>query len=547
MDGRGFANAAQRQLSAHPSVIPEPHERQLVMQTSVPAEPLKRQQPQSGSGLPKKPKRSASDLVREQKERPARTLSSQVSSEVPCATTRGVPLAGGLAAVEAEVNFIAEDVGGQYIIDDRVKEGAAILSVTGTRHSASTDAFHASAQQQAEKTQPTLADPSLQRSEDLGCDFSVKTALRLSTPHLSFRWLHRLPSVLRCQPSRLSSAARESVLDTCRECLPALVEDPDKAVRWLERIAGCLSWHELEGPAVPRTSRINPCQRPDECQAWRRVDEWAEAFASLEVLLRQNLCASFMIVTDRFSVTVLGEGSGPWEPQRDGAVSTATQSAPCAVLCPSVPDIRTMLEENHVPFEVADEVEPTDEPSTHEIQSEMRELVRDGERIGLPKDVKRSSALWFAGSWRVHALLDVLRQYFLGAPVAGSIAPPIRLPRLVAPVAFRSSHVCEAEVAKTVMTQASAKAVAPAELGARHIVELNGWFFPFQVRRLLELLRVLLPSFSCTLTVEPHHSVGVNTFTQLGMRYIASVDCESAGPRADGVNTWKWGFSLGGS
>lgn len=86
---------------------------------------------------------------------------------------------------------------------------------------------------------------------------------------------------------------------------------------------------------------------------------------------------------------------------------------------------------------------------------------------------------------------------------------------------------------------------AQSRAGERHTAELSGWFFPGQVRRLAELLRVALPNFACELAAEPRHATGINAFTQLGMRRIAAVECVCAGTGPDGNAIWKWGFKFG--
>lgn len=484
--------------------------------------------------------------------------------------------------------------------------------------------------------------PDLRSSEDITSDFSAKSRLRLVTPQMSFRWLWRLPPTLRCRPllakpEDTREKSREAVLEVCRECLPLLTSDPDKAVLWMQRIMACLGWYELEGPPMPihsggsygggpraaqKTLAIRAAADiPEVRAAWRRVEEWDEALRSLELLLRQGIVPSFVIVAERFSVTVLGEGSGPWTSSLTGDVQRPTSKSPCAVLCPSVNELREMLQANHVPFDIAevaggvanadataaqgmrnlcghvsDEAPPAESctetlPATQpgvvvpwapaapapvvpwspaapalaaaamaaENRSEIRELRRDGMKV-VTEDISgvrpESSALWFDGSWRVHALIDILRQHFLGSPLPSSASMPARLPRLLASAPFVHATARFAEVVKTQTTHESSatSGAAPAPANGsggdgceepRHSAELSGWFCPSQVRKLLELLRVPLRSFSCAFSVDSKHCLGMNTFTQLGMRRIESVACECTSAMPAGASNFKWEFKLG--
>lgn len=269
---------------------------------------------------------------------------------------------------------------------------------------------------------------------------------------------------------------------------------------------------------------------------------------------------------------------------RSGETQRPTHAAPCAVLCPSVDELRRMLQENHVSFEVAEIASQEDpalaseltteekgqrieheeengktqlavpfatEPpasSMEQIRSDLRELRRIGEKVVTPDEQSRitplSSALWFEGAWRVHGLLDVLRQHFLAAPLPGAPPSAVRLPRLVAPTTFCHASVKSAEVLKTQTVKASGAPGMPGDK-VQHSAELSGNLFPGQVRRLLELLRVLLPSFECNLVTDQRHCVGINAFTQLGMHHIEAVKCESAGTGLGGTVGWKWEFKLG--
>jgi len=381
----------------------------------------------------------------------------------------------------------------------------------------------------------------------------------------------------------MKGPARELVLAMCKDSLPKLMTDPDKALLWMERIANCLTWYQLEGPSVP-TAPLAPGASLEERLSWRRVEEWDEAFRSLHALLRQGLVSTYAIVSERFAVIVLGQGSGPWISTRSSETQRPTHSAPCAVLCPSVDELRRMFQENHVSFEVAEITSQADPASPSEltseekqqrlqheeeggktqlavpfaaehpassmeqIRSDLRELRRIGEKVVTPDEQTRitplSSALWFEGAWRVHGMLDVLRQHFLAAPLPGGPPSAVRLPRLVAPTTFCHASVKCAEVLKTQTFKAGGTPGMPGDK-VQHIAELSGNFFPGQVRRLLELLRVLLPSFECNLVTEQRHTVGINAFTQLGMHYVEAVKCESAGAGLGGTLGWKWEFKLG--
>merc|ERR1719409_595920 len=110
------------------------------------------------------------------------------------------------------------------------------------------------------------------------------------------------------------------------------------------------------------------------------------------------------------------------------------------------------------------------------------------------------STLYFEGSWRVHALLDMLRQHALGAPVRPAPPVPRQLPKLVAPAPFAHARARMAEVVRTgsrpVENQEGGKP------GTRGFAELSGCFFPNQVKRIVEYLRVVFPKFACELAAE---------------------------------------------
>eukprot|EP00927_Polykrikos_kofoidii_P043012 TRINITY_DN3706_c0_g2_i1.p1 TRINITY_DN3706_c0_g2~~TRINITY_DN3706_c0_g2_i1.p1 ORF type:complete len:614 (-),score=94.21 TRINITY_DN3706_c0_g2_i1:65-1906(-) len=468
----------------------------------------------------------------------------------------------------------------------------------------------AAAHEKQEDRKPVTSEPTLTTAEDFGNDLSLKTSLELVTSHTSFRWLWRLPAALRIQHASRglegSKSAREAALDVCRDCLPSLMADPDKAVKWMDRIAACLSWYELEGPPRPFTRSAGGASvvPVEERMACRRVDEWDEAFRSLGTLLRQGLLSSFTIIAERFTVSVLGEGAAPYKCRRTSELRHPSQDEPRAVLFPSFDELRSMLQENHVPFEVANFKElgegresaqqsgpeaveaavpsvaivPTVDPaqivaakqaSTSSRRAsvelddidDLRELRRDGLKVVTPEEAytgatPKSSALWFEGTWQVHALLDVLRQHFLDAPLNEAAPSPPRLPRLVAPASFRNAVARSAEVLRTGSSFTAVEADTNAQDAKQassepsqqsHAAELGGCFFPSQVRRLLELLRVLLPSFSCTLAADTRRSCGINTFTKLGNFRVETVRCERFRPGPGEPHDWRWDFKLLGA
>jgi len=485
------------------------------------------------------------------------------------------------APIDLSVAY-ADPISSQVPTDDRALDSSK--SFEAAEKSRVRQLERAAERERQKVTRSTKSTPSLQSSEDLSGDLSIKTSIRLTTTHGPFAWLRRLPAVLRSQAGdAMKGPARELVLAMCKDSLPKLMTDPDKALLWMERIANCLTWHQLEGPSVP-TAPLSSGASLEERLAWRRVEEWDEAFRSLHALLRQGLVSTYAIVSERFAVIVLGQGSGPWISTRSSETQRPTYAAPCAVLCPSVDELRRMLQENHVSFEVAeitrqeDPAPPSEltseesrqtlqqqeeggktqlavpfaaEPpasSMEQIRSDLRELRRIGEKVVTPDEQGRitplSSALWFEGAWRVHGLLDVLRQHFLAAPLPGAPPSAVRLPRLVAPTTFCHASVKCAEVLKTQTFKASGPSGMPGDK-MQHLAELSGNFFPGQVRRLLELLRVLLPSFECNLVTEQRHCVGINAFTQLGMHHVEVVKCESAEVGLGGTLGWKWEFKLG--
>jgi len=530
---------------------------------------------------PKRFRRSTSDLIREQKLRQAFSANQSQRSLDAGSLSKSEALVA--APIDLTVAYV-DPISSQVPTDDRVLDSTKSFQAAEKGRVEHLEL--AAEKERQQTTRPTKSTPCLQTSEDLSGDLSIKTSIRLTTPHGSFAWLRRLPAVLRSQAGdAMKGPARDLVLAMCKDSLPKLMTDPDKALLWMERIANCLTWYQLEGPSVP-TAPLTSGASLEERLAWRRVEEWDEAFRSLHALLRQGLVSTYAIVSERFAVIVCGQGSGPWTSSRSNETQRPTHAAPCAVLCPSVDELRRMLQENHVSFEVAeiasqeDPAPPSEltleekrirqeqeaeeegsktqlaipfatEPpasSMEQIRSDLRELRRIGEKVVTPDEQARitplSSALWFEGAWRVHGLLDVLRQHFLVAPLPGAPPSATRLPRLVAPTTFCHASVKCAEVLKTQTVKASGTPGTPDER-VQHIAELSGNFFPGQVRRLLELLRVLLPSFECNLVTEQRHCVGINAFTQLGMHHVEAVKCESAGSGLGGTLGWMWEFKLG--
>lgn len=547
---------------------------------------------------PLKRRRSTFDFIREKQLREGQA--TQATQPGPRAAAEELAVAAAAVAAGPLVplsasepppaalykqDSILEEVGGDAAQEVECAEEAARFDAVARHRSKQLEAKFRLLQRRDSKPSE---EPILTSSEDISADFSVKSGLRFTTSHASFKWLRRLPLALtRGTDNALKGQARDAVLDVCREYLPALVANPDdaeRAVKWMEKLCACLLWFEVEGPLLPPARLADarifhvPSAVPEERSAMRRVEEWDEAFRSLEVLLRQGLVSSFVIVSELFSVTVFGEGGGPWQSAKSGEAQRPTHGAPCAILCPSQSEIRTMLQENHVEFDVADiskssspsvgsDATPTttaivpavpgEKSKLEDNLTDLRDLRRIGEQVLTPDEMSKvkppSTALWFDGAWRVHGMLDVLRQYFLRAPLESPpSASPKLLPRLVAPVPFSHAAVHAAEVVKTQTLRGPAAAAvgvpgpagqAPSGEDERHTVELSGCFFPGQVRRLLELLRVPLPSFTCRLASEPRHSVGINAFTQLGMYRLEGVRCERSTQHGD---QWRWEFELAG-
>eukprot|EP00929_Paragymnodinium_shiwhaense_P021900 TRINITY_DN14158_c0_g1_i1.p1 TRINITY_DN14158_c0_g1~~TRINITY_DN14158_c0_g1_i1.p1 ORF type:complete len:568 (-),score=176.40 TRINITY_DN14158_c0_g1_i1:39-1742(-) len=469
---------------------------------------------------------------------------------------------------------VADEMGKQLTeADDAVGDAVGVGALLAVNSHKDFLSAAAATVKKKEKTRPD--EPTLASSEDLSSDLGVKTTMQLSSHHASFKWLWRLPAALRLRhpPGTIerSEAAKKAVLDVCRDCLPALTADPDKALKWLDRVAGGLTWYEVEGPPLPndRAQGVFEALQAEEQQARRRVEEWDEAYRSLEMLLRQGLLSTFAVVTERFHVVVLGEGAGPVFCRRTGQLRKPSQHAPIAVLAPSQDELRVMLQENHVPFDVADFEDevgsdamqadlpaledgyPTDGDATadaidagaadgqlvqapsrrlrkagsaltldspgrlgrrsslEDIQ-DLRQCMADGFRVTTPEEIAADkkkpmlSTLWFDGSWRVHALLDVLRQHALAAPMSPAPPVPRQLPKLVAPAPFSHARARTAEVVQT--------RSAPLNVDQK------------QDRR----------------------TKGINAFTKLGMFSVEGVECERfpTGVQPDAFE-WKWEFRLG--
>ena len=311
------------------------------------------------------------------------------------------------------------------------------------------------------KRQPTVEDvvqePGLSSAEDLLSDQNLHSTLRLATGTMSWKWLRRLPPALQCQRDlgKLSDPVRASALEMCKASLQCLLTDEAKAVAWLTKTAASLGWYELEGPTR------GPEEEENEV---RKVREWNEAYRSLWLLLRQGALPAFCIEAERFSVMVFGDGGGTWTSPANGQQVKPSRSEPCAILWPSSRELRSMLQENHVYFDMPHmpprtlqrQTSAADAPkcsagdgtstaatnalvplakgskgmevenSVSQTRQDLLELRRDGERAKAPGDgdydfAKTKSALCFQGAWRVHLLVNVLRQHFLGHPMSSAV------------------------------------------------------------------------------------------------------------------------------
>eukprot|EP00913_Durusdinium_trenchii_P007370 g6929.t1 len=166
---------------------------------------------------------------------------------------------------------------------------------------------------------------------------TLHRSLRLTTVAASLQWLRRLPFALRrhgapVAPEELPAVARAEVQEICQQSLPHLMTEPRRAVCWLSKIASFLTWYELEGPAPPPgqpTVLKEAFNEPEQ-----KVREWDESYRSLWLLLRQGLLPSFCIESERFSVTVFGEGSDSWSGEALGTVKPSA-SEPMALIFPS--------------------------------------------------------------------------------------------------------------------------------------------------------------------------------------------------------------------
>lgn len=564
---------------------------------------------------PAKKRRATSDLLREQQLARQAARASQASQPAAKPLLRSLStvdeLADPAAVAHSSTTLVAfsngEPQANALFAQDSISEELGAIAAHEAEMAEQAARFDAAARHRSKQLEANFRSRLERRDSKVGdepvltpsathitADFCVKSGLHLATPHGSFKWLRHLPPALRRgADSAQKEAVRGAVLAVCKEHLPSLMGNPEKATEWMEKLCACLVWFEVEGPLrISTPTEQAPSAVPEERSAIRRVEEWDEAFRSLQVLLRQGLISSYVIATERFTVTIFGEGAGPWESAQSGDTQKPSQDCPCAVLCPSQVEIRSMLQDSHVAFDIADisqksksiarrasepagtesattaivPIDPAMSTSLNDNQADLRDLRRGGERVVTPDEMSRvkpaSTALLFEGAWRVHGMLDVLRQFLLDAPVpsAPESRPP-RLPRLIAPMSFSHAAVHSAEVVKTqtlkagsaaaaASAAASADATAPAGRDKasedKHMVELSGCFFPGQVRRLLELLRVPLPSFTCRLAAEPRHSTGINAFTQLGMYRLEGVRCERL-PVAEGSERqWNWEFELAG-
>ena len=328
-------------------------------------------------------------------------------------------------------------------------EGAELLD--GSEHGRFLDGLQ-SFQRKGPAEDKVKPLPQLSSAEDLLSDQSVQPVLTLTTCAMTWKWLRRLPCALRFQRD-LNDAVRAAALEACRDNIPFLLADENKAVAWLAKISEILCWHEVDGPA---RGPVEPATGPHEdC---REVQEWDEAYRSLWVLLLQGVISTFCIESDRFSVVVFGDGTEPWTSPTSGEVIKPSRLEPCAVLWPSTRELRCMLQGNHVYFDMpprslqrqasleqpqslASEsvkgvtVMPYAKGGTEvedhlsaKARQDLLELRRDGERAKTPgggEDFKLTkSALCFQGSWRVHMLMNVLRQHFLGHPMPSAVKMP---------------------------------------------------------------------------------------------------------------------------
>jgi hypothetical protein len=502
-------------------------------------------------------RQSTSDFIMSQKKRSTSSVGAepqlQAGQQVISAETSIVP-AAPVENAPAGTSVAAACFQGQSLFEDLSEKHADTLRSVDTNYDLGGQVSRRGLEEAAALKRETsrlqaAKEVVLTSIEELSSDLGIKTGLRLSTPHHSFKWLRQLPVSLRAQ-QRISEGTKEHIMAMCRECLPNLASDPDKAVKFLEKAANCLAWYEKEGPRMPLE------RNPENEDVWQQVLEWDEAFRSLMALLNQGVISTFALVAEQFTVTVLGDGTGPFTQAGKENARKPSSKQPCAVLSPSFNEIREMLQENQVAFEIA---ELPNEASADAMETlvpyqakdaslsrsddvrDLRELFRDGEKIIAPEDAAgaaslMSSTLWFEGQPSVFGLLDILRQHALGAPLEKAPKSPTKLPRLVANATF-----CNA-----VRRTAKVQSTQTISSGAANTAELVGYFFPSQVKNLLQLLRVLLQTFSCTLLAnETPSNKDVNAFTSLGKHRVESISCERI---CAGVGQtapeWKWALRL---
>mmetsp|Transcript_52024 Transcript_52024/g.123868 ORF Transcript_52024/g.123868 Transcript_52024/m.123868 type:complete len:543 (+) Transcript_52024:107-1735(+) len=528
----------------------------------------------------KRARRSTSDLIK--------SLQSRRSLETP---------AGAEAPARALQSYEDESVAKDYTNgddgteqDERFTQNEVVQRAARVHEERVEEARQALLEEKLSKQLET--DVLLLSNEDITLDLTLKASMKLSSPNVSMQWLRSIPPALwagkhadAAPELERSKALQKAVAAVCERTLTQMAGEPVKAAKWMTRISSCLSWHEVDGLALPPAPKVPTEDKTSEVKAQRRqVSEWDQAYRGLQALLRQGLVNSYAIVSERFSVFVLGEGTGPVKRTAEGEPKLKpTSGEPCAILCPSQDEIRRLLQDNHVDFEIApmlaseaaaaassgpvrrlrrvatgasansdtdsmalvpqlDDLMPAD-LAAEAVTESLSELRRDGEKVvfmdngssGAGAVTSRSSALLFEGSRRVHALLDVLRQLFLGGPLYSLPAGRPKLPRLLAPGPFRNSKQHSADVVVRTQTVNGQKL---------HTAELQGVFFPKQVKLFLELLRVAMHSYACDLAVEERHSAGINAFCDLGSRCIARIECASCGKAADGTAAWGWKFVL---
>mmetsp|Transcript_42209 Transcript_42209/g.86075 ORF Transcript_42209/g.86075 Transcript_42209/m.86075 type:complete len:478 (+) Transcript_42209:41-1474(+) len=386
--------------------------------------------------------------------------------------------------------------------------------------------------------------PQLSNPEQMGEDMTLHRSMRVTltaVPTASLSWLRFLPYALRMPGLKgddLDPVARAEAMEICQQHVSHLMTDPEKACRWLCRIASLLTWYEMEGPLNLKRKQVPNEATSQTLEAEQK--DWDESYRSLWVLLRQGSVPTFCIEAERFSILVFGDNSGSWTQGSEPV--KPSRSEPLALLWPSTREIRALLHENHAHFDVPGGSDGgagacLGSGATEQTLAELRELHRDGEKattLGL-RDLEDTSspALLFKGSWRVHVLMDVLRQYFLGQPNPSAPPSPTRLPRLLSPKPFVNARAKTAEVVK---------------LSTDPATELRGSFFPQQLQYFLTLLRVSYPKFRCELgagrgkesSQGPQGRGGLNAFTLLKQHRIESVSCD----RVDGGAADKWHFRI---